>query len=338
MVLSLLTIPVGSKVTDDASELLNRGGATVFLIYLCWVCTRVYDRGKYTRIVIPYVYNFIQTNMLCGVHKEQRTFDKLLRSKPSSLGWLFSDVWQQSSTVYSVPGLQGVSSDCVLFTMAFVDWSMLGQSLRCGRCPDCRPRWSSANSENVAAPPSRKTLTVIRSLFSRSPVLSVELLPPAGLLSHVSTSFSCSGTKPSPEDTCSRQFPVHTHVSFHTLTRQRSSAVDPCLCFRCFHCLSLCVSELLAEYPTNECVALMWYLKLDGLHSQHNTVCVTSHDCSVLRSLVQREGRLWFLLPVSVECAARNGQRRSRRGSYVKIIFKITRVFLHVTRLILTID
>lgn len=156
------------------------------------------------------------------VFTAQRTFDKLLRSKPSSLGWLFSDVWQQSSTAYSVPDLQGVSFDCVLFTMVFVDWSILGQSLRCGRCPDCRPRWSSANSESAAAPPSRKALTVIRSLFSRSPVLSVELLPPAGLLSHVSTSFSGSGTKPSPEDTttCSRQF-----------TRQRSSAVNPCLCF-----------------------------------------------------------------------------------------------------------
>lgn len=137
-----------------------------------------------------------------------------------------------ATVLNSVPDLRGVSFVCVLFTMAFVDWSILGQSPRCARCPDCRPRRSSANSESVAAPPSRRTLTVVRSLFSRSPVPSVEPLPPAGRLSHVSTSFSCSGTKPSPEDeaACSRQFPVHTQHA-NTLTRQRSSAVNPRLCW-----------------------------------------------------------------------------------------------------------
>lgn len=125
---------------------------------------------------------------------------KSKRAALTVLRWL-----KQSATASSRPLVFLLVA--VLFTSVYVDWSIQAQSLRCARCPGCRPPSSWVNCRNAAVPPSRKTLTVIRSLFSRSPVLSAGLLPPAGPLSHASTSFFCSGTRPSPEDTvtCSRQ-------------------------------------------------------------------------------------------------------------------------------------
>ncbi len=65
-----------------------------------------------------------------------------------------------------------------------------------GRCRDC-PHWLRSPSSG-AAMRCQRTLTAATSPFSHSPVLSLELLPPAGRLSLFSTSSSCSGTTPSP--------------------------------------------------------------------------------------------------------------------------------------------
>lgn len=65
-----------------------------------------------------------------------------------------------------------------------------------GRCRDC-PHWLRSPSSG-AAMQCQRTLTAATSPFSHSPVLSLELLPPAGRLSLFSTSSSCSGTTPSP--------------------------------------------------------------------------------------------------------------------------------------------
>lgn len=65
-----------------------------------------------------------------------------------------------------------------------------------GRCRDC-PHWLRSPSSG-AAMRCQRTLMAATSPFSHSPVLSLELLPPAGRLSLFSTSSSCSGTTPSP--------------------------------------------------------------------------------------------------------------------------------------------
>ncbi len=65
-----------------------------------------------------------------------------------------------------------------------------------GRCHDC-PHWLRSPSSGGALR-CQRTLTAATSPFSHSPVLSLELLPPAGHLSLFSTSSSCSGTTPLP--------------------------------------------------------------------------------------------------------------------------------------------
>lgn len=65
-----------------------------------------------------------------------------------------------------------------------------------GHCHDC-PRWLRSPLSGAALQ-CRRTLTAVTSPFSHSPVPSLELLPPAGHLSLVSTSSVCSGTTPSP--------------------------------------------------------------------------------------------------------------------------------------------
>ena len=65
-----------------------------------------------------------------------------------------------------------------------------------GRCHDCL-HWLRSPSSG-GAPRCQRTLMAATSPFSHWPVLSLELLPPAGRLSLFSTSSSCSGTTPSP--------------------------------------------------------------------------------------------------------------------------------------------
>lgn len=66
-----------------------------------------------------------------------------------------------------------------------------------GRCRDY-PRWLKSPSSGAVLQ-CQRTQTAAKSPFSRSPVLSPELLPPAGHPSLVSTSSSGSGTTPSPD-------------------------------------------------------------------------------------------------------------------------------------------
>lgn len=136
------------------------------------------------------------------------------QSNLTVVGWL-----NQSATTHSRP--LGFLLVAVLFTSVFADCSIQAQSLRCGRCPGCRPPSPWVKCGNAAVPPSQKILTVIGSLFSRSPVLFAELLPPAGPLLHASTSFFCSGTRPLPENTvtCSPQCAVsHINIYKHEYT------------------------------------------------------------------------------------------------------------------------
>lgn len=72
-------------------------------------------------------------------------------------------------------------------------------ALSSGHCRGCPLRSPALVSwQSTAVLLSLKTQMVAISLFSHSPVLSLELLPPAGHLSLFSTSSSCSGTTPSP--------------------------------------------------------------------------------------------------------------------------------------------
>ena len=65
-----------------------------------------------------------------------------------------------------------------------------------GHCLDC-PHWLRSLSSGEALR-CQRTLMATMSPFSHSPVLSLELLHPAGRLSLFSTSSFCSGTTPSP--------------------------------------------------------------------------------------------------------------------------------------------
>lgn len=85
------------------------------------------------------------------------------------------------------------------------------------RCHDC-PHWLRSLS-NGGALRCQKTLMEAMFPFSHSPVLFLWLLPPAGHLSLVSTSSSCSGTTPSPMGQ-SRQ-KCHIHCSDLTIFSQQ---------------------------------------------------------------------------------------------------------------------
>ncbi len=84
---------------------------------------------------------------------------------------------------------------------SFLSCTVIGEdALSSGHCHGCPPpSEASVSCQSAAVPLFRKIPMAVTSLFLHSPVLSHEPLALADFPSHVSTSFSCSGTTPSPE-------------------------------------------------------------------------------------------------------------------------------------------
>lgn len=109
-----------------------------------------------------------------------------------------------------------------------------------GRCRDC-PHWlRSPSSGGVLR--CQRTLMAATFPFSHSPVLFLELLPPAGRPSLFSTSSFCSGTTPSPRS--GQKMPHLLHLGEQTVTKNIQEAI------RKPYCLTTTFSKSLAAVST----------------------------------------------------------------------------------------